>query len=193
MESDPAHRRQMLGILHGILRAHPEGIKEYDLLLILKEKGLPLFKDLEFADPLVLFRTHFMLFHLLYHLRDRLDMAKKGIVEIHALKIVLLPWQSNSRGLPQVRDRMGEYYRDLAQIEGTGRPEINAMIEQFWQDYIAYQFRPESFSVLGLDQKATRAEIKQRYRSLAKQHHPDRGGDAAEFQRIRDAAQTLLR
>ncbi len=44
---------------------------------------------------------------------------------------------------------------------------------------------PECFSALGLGIDATTAEVKQAYRRLAKQHHPDSGGDPAEFKRVR--------
>jgi DnaJ domain len=43
---------------------------------------------------------------------------------------------------------------------------------------------PTCFAVLGLGPDATIDQVKGRYRDLAKRHHPDRGGDAAEFRRI---------
>jgi hypothetical protein len=43
------------------------------------------------------------------------------------------------------------------------------------------------FAVLGLAPDANIDQVKGRYRDLAKLHHPDRGGDAAEFHRINDA------
>jgi curved DNA-binding protein CbpA len=47
--------------------------------------------------------------------------------------------------------------------------------------------------VLGLHRGATVEEIKARFRELALQHHPDRGGDAAAFQRVKDAYDSALR
>lgn len=134
-----------------------------------------------------------MLFHLLYSLRDYLNKEQKGTIEIHFHKIVLLPWQANDQHLPEVRDSLAEYYGDLSNMEDMDQVDVETMIDQFWQDYIAYQLKPESYSVLGLDQKATKVEIKQRYRDLAKHHHPDHGGDTTEFNRISEAAQILLR
>ena len=45
--------------------------------------------------------------------------------------------------------------------------------------------------LLGLGPDAGAAEIKQAYRSLVLQHHPDKGGTSADFQRIHAAAEAL--
>lgn len=49
----------------------------------------------------------------------------------------------------------------------------------------------ESRKILGIDPNADQTEIKSRYISLAKVHHPDKGGDAHEFSRIREAYEVL--
>lgn len=43
------------------------------------------------------------------------------------------------------------------------------------------------YSVLGIDQNASKEEIKKAYKRLASKHHPDKGGDEAEFKRIQEA------
>lgn len=47
--------------------------------------------------------------------------------------------------------------------------------------------RMDYYSILGVDRRASEAEIKQAYRKLAMKHHPDRGGDQAQFQKIQEA------
>lgn len=47
------------------------------------------------------------------------------------------------------------------------------------------------YSILGLNKNASQDEIKQAYRRLASQHHPDRGGDTKTFQEIQSAYATL--
>lgn len=47
------------------------------------------------------------------------------------------------------------------------------------------------YDTLGLQMGATPEEIKAAYRKLAKQHHPDSGGDVSKFQEVSNAYETL--
>lgn len=47
------------------------------------------------------------------------------------------------------------------------------------------------YATLGVAKTATPEEIKKAYRKLASQHHPDKGGDTAMFQKIEEAYRTL--
>tara|TARA_Y100001972_G_scaffold119113_1_gene159991 strand:+ start:910 stop:1779 length:870 start_codon:yes stop_codon:yes gene_type:complete len=47
------------------------------------------------------------------------------------------------------------------------------------------------YDVLGVDEKATSAEITKAFKDLAKKHHPDRGGDETKFKEINEAHDTL--
>jgi hypothetical protein len=47
-------------------------------------------------------------------------------------------------------------------------------------------------SVLGLRWPCTREEVKAAYRSLATQHHPDRGGDPEQFKKVQAAHDRFL-
>jgi len=53
--------------------------------------------------------------------------------------------------------------------------------------------RQQALSVLGLPPNATSQQIKRRYRALAKKHHPDRGGDQRQMQRIIAAYELLMK
>ena len=52
--------------------------------------------------------------------------------------------------------------------------------------------RLEALSVLGLKAGASKASIKQAFRKLVKQHHPDLGGSAEAFRRVNQAYQLLM-
>lgn len=49
----------------------------------------------------------------------------------------------------------------------------------------------DHYATLGVDKNATPDDIKKAYRKLAAKHHPDRGGDTAEFQKIQSAYDVL--
>jgi curved DNA-binding protein len=49
----------------------------------------------------------------------------------------------------------------------------------------------DHYATLGVPRTATASDIKQAFRRLASQHHPDKGGDTAKFQAIQAAYATL--
>lgn len=50
----------------------------------------------------------------------------------------------------------------------------------------------DPYQVLGLHSGAHIRVVKAAYRQLAQEHHPDHGGDAKEFQRIKEAYDKIL-
>jgi len=50
----------------------------------------------------------------------------------------------------------------------------------------------DPYQLLGVSRSASADDIKKAYRKLAKQHHPDSGGDAAQFKKISQAYNEIL-
>jgi hypothetical protein len=50
-----------------------------------------------------------------------------------------------------------------------------------------------AYSVLGLTRGATKEEVTKAFRALALEHHPDRGGNGADFSRVQEAHGVVLK
>jgi curved DNA-binding protein len=50
---------------------------------------------------------------------------------------------------------------------------------------------PDYYKTLGVPRSATASEIKKAYRKLAREHHPDAGGDESKFKEINEAYEVL--
>lgn len=186
-------KENFLNLLYEILLSEPEGIKEFALLKILQEKNVVLFQNQKLHDPLVLFRTHFLLFHFLYLLQDRLRLEKTAELEIHCLKIALSPPIENANTLlPDHADPLREYYLDLTQLEQVEKEDVTTMIDQFWEKYSRFDKRGEALALLDLKDPITDNEIKRKYRQLVLEHHPDQGGKPEQFHRIVAAMEILM-
>lgn len=185
-----------MSLLLEILQLHPEGLGEYALLQHLRGDARSGFASIKSGNSdnsgnsEDLFRTHFLLFHFLYRLRDQLRAAQAGDMEIHTLSIRCHATPcATQQGLTSP-DPLRSYYLDLSQLDTT-RADIDAMLGRFWTRFSRYDRRGEALSVLELSSDADAAAILQQYRRLAMQHHPDRGGDASKLQAIH-AAMTIL-
>jgi curved DNA-binding protein len=47
------------------------------------------------------------------------------------------------------------------------------------------------YNILGVNKQSSKAEIKKAFRTAAKKHHPDKGGDAEQFKKINEAYEVL--
>ena len=85
----------------------------------------------------------------------------------------------------------------LALLQKKNHDELKAIYaEYFYQVYfqyvrerglsLAYVYDPGLLALLGLPPHAELEEIKKRYRELARQYHPDLGGDSEQFIQLVD-------
>lgn len=180
-----------MALLQEILQLHPAGLSEYALLQHLRGDSRSGFAATNTEDNEDLFHTHFLLFHYLYRLRDRLRSTQAGDLEIHTLTIRYYPTANASAQALSQADPLRSYYLDLTQLETTTRADIDAMLGRFWTRFSRYDRRDEALSILELSSDADDAAILLQYRRLAMQHHPDRGGDATKLQAIHAALAIL--
>lgn len=189
---DERHNRLCSQILD-ILRKHPDGLSEYELLCALGGGTSPEFGEPPFADSLALFNVHFLLFHTLYRLRRQLLSECDGHLEISPLKIVLRPYSPGAANQLAETDPLSEYYLDLDNLKQTSRQDIDSMLGRFWTRLRAGDQRQEALQVLELNDPVDYDTIKRQYRRLVMNHHPDRGGDKQRLQAINTAMAILER
>jgi len=180
--------------LLAVLRAHPAGLSEHELLKRLREAN-PLFAAFDARQPLSLFRGHLLLFHALYRLRDRAHRERLGRLVIDPLRIVLEPSMERSPAnasltSPDAGD-LTDWYADLGRWETTTAAEVVELLRRFHAASRANDRRRAALAALGLCDPVDDAAIKRRYRRLAMRLHPDRGGDGERLREINVALAAL--
>ncbi len=173
------------------LQLHPQGISEYQLLKQLRKQPWSWFSDSDLRDPLSLFRSHFLLFHLLYKLDAQLAEQDMQL-QIHTLSIRLLTRTPGQPGLA-TRDPLRSYYLDLQQLADTDRAQVEAMLNGSLQRFHNQDELAQALAVLGLasHNQPSAQQIRTSFRQLVSKHHPDRGGDTAQLQRINQAMSVI--
>lgn len=190
-----------IDVIRSLLSSHlADGKKTslYELVKWLQQPEQSIFNDEALKDSLLLFRCNFLIMHALYRLRLQWRSEQLGELLISALHIQLAPAltatteQSDSTELEQA-DPLQVYYLDLNNLS-TSRDQVELLLEQFWKkmrrpDYSQHQ--DDDLAALELSPPVTAKQIRQQYRRLAMQHHPDRGGDSIRFRQINAAYQRL--
>ncbi len=179
--------RQLLNLL----QEYPGGIKEYDLLVLLDAQGEPLFPDYR-QNNLTLFKSHFLLFHTLYRLREQLWREQRYHLHIHSLDIRLADYHPGNTGLCS-KDSLRDYYLNLDNLFKTDAAAVDDMINDFWLQLSGLDKRREALTVLQLIDPVDDLTIRRQYRKLVMQHHPDRGGDGARIKELNIAMDILGR
>ncbi len=170
-----------------------QGLGEYELLTALRSARVAPFTDLSFSDNLTLFRAHFVLYHVLYRLREELCARQTYHLEITPLKIRLLPFVHSADAALAAQDPLRAYYGDLRQLATVTEADVRELLLAFWRDFAQSSQRRDALQVLGLEADADAATVRRRYRELAMRHHPDRGGDKEKLQELNAAIKVLRR
>lgn len=176
-----------------LLNQHPEGITEYLIIKSLDEHiG---FENIANDYQLAIFQKHFLVMNALYQLQQQLMEEEQIFLDISPLKIQLISGdaQSDNRQLTETtNEKLSEYYLDWSNLQDTKKEDVEKLLEKFWKLYINADNRKAALATLELEEGADHEAISSRYRKLAATHHPDRGGDASRFIKIRQAYETLI-
>jgi len=183
-----------------ILQNASSPIKEYELHDIIGGKAFEEFVD-DCSDDLRLFRQHFIVMNALYELHyellqeniflhiSALDIHIKPLANRNddSIKNELMPDFYNSTGF----NKLSNYYLDWHNFNQTKDKDVEVLLTNFWKNYLAYNEKDNALTCLNLTPTSNWAEIKQRYRQLCQQHHPDKGGNNLYFLQIRQAYDNL--
>lgn len=156
----------LVDILSTMTDLFRQGVSEYQLISKLKNPPYSVFDDEALRDPLVLFKTHFVLFHALYCLRNQWRMSGIGELDIHALNIQLSAptsscdsayesSQKSSKKSSQdssdnsdepenhavdAHDALASYYLNWSNFEETDKESVEALLDSFWTQMGHAQF-----------------------------------------------------
>jgi hypothetical protein len=175
------------------------------------------------ADPLTLYQRHFLLFHLLYRLKDRFYPRGKHL-HVHFMRTFLTDYPPAGRcrfyhphdgrfcgettGGDDYcrfhREKVGDdalallsarhFYLDPSNFYAMDAETIEAFMNGTWEILAHCDDYRNSFAALDLPMSADIPMVKKRFRRLAKRHHPDRGGGSPDrFHDINRAYQVLMR
>ena len=185
------------------------GVSEYALIDLLKKAPYYFFDEDALREPLMLFKTHFILFHALYQLKMNWIQGNEGVLDIHTLNIKLNQCKGNDAQQLRIdeggelteADPLAEYYLDWGNFEKADRKSVDALLNAFWQRMVGGKVTvfneadiEQAHIRLGLPQNehVSLSVLKRVYKKALQVVHPDKGGTQKEAQEVIHAYQLLL-
>lgn len=163
---------------------------EHALIQKLAMDQIEPFSQFDLKQSKGLFNAHFLLHHALYHLQNRYLDEQCFILQIEMTRIKRLPYQAANAALCH-HDAVKAYYLDFQNFLDTTEDDVNELLTSFWEGFTAHESKHQDLSTLGLPPDASYAEVKQQFRQLAQEAHPDKGGNADEFIKLSQAKANL--
>jgi hypothetical protein len=165
-----------------------------------------------------LFTKHFLLYRRLWLFDDELRLATGQRLWIRGIRSTLVdppppgrcgwldpetgryclvacgdrPHCDGHSGSVPASNGMKGYYLDWANLEGMTEEGVRDLVEGFFRWMGNRGAVAGALEAFGLPQDADGRTIKARWRQLSLEHHPDRGGDPAFYQRL-SAAWAVLK
>lgn len=183
--------QRLIATLDSLLSEYPDGIREYDLIVELDTRYQDLYPKPDLSDTLLLFQHHFFLRHCLYVLQQQYSESGQWQLDIDSIKICKRSAHSCEQNQLSRHDPVRDYYLDLSNLNKESQHSVDELLSGFWQAMAAYQHQPDALATLGLTGHESKDEQRKRYRQLAQQHHPDKGGEEERFRAIQEAWQLL--
>ena len=190
---------ELIDLLDLLLSENPAGFSEHQLFKLFQQAPHEFFATDALRDPLLLFQTHFLLFHCLYHLKQRWAISQQAELEISALLIIKRPFifkqvtEKQDQALLRA-DPLAQYYLNWSHFSSTTEDDVETLLNSFWRKV----FNPinaddiqDSLKIMQLDAPVSTLQLKVQYRRLAQAHHPDKGGDSEHFKKICQAFHQL--
>jgi hypothetical protein len=191
---------ELLDILALLLEETPQGFSEHQLLSLLQQPPHTFFARDAMRDPLILFQSHFLLFHCLYLLRKTWRAKQYANIEISALNIQKTAFnishaENNTiQNKPTLSDPLAQYYLDWSQFSSTTSNDVDELLNGFWKKMQRPQQQEDiqqALILMELESPIPLPQLKVQYRRLAQRHHPDKGGDSEHFKKICQAFHQL--
>jgi hypothetical protein len=198
IESDPLLEHQIQHLLVAVeheLRSARTGMNELSLIKSLQRPPWELLGEVSFNEPEKLYPVHFLLFHVLYRLRDQLSETGESL-RISPLNICLETQKVvGGKGVPDGVDTLRQFYLDLSQYR-LPEDAIHQMMDDFWSGRPGKGPAPAetkaAAETLGFEAlPSDLPSVKQRFRRAVMRAHPDRGGNTETIQHLNDAFAVL--
>ncbi|WP_337177684.1 J domain-containing protein [Paludisphaera sp.] len=155
------------------------------------------------------------------HVFPKDDRTGRLTIDMGSRFIPMPAWMAIARAVNErqdVRDALRRWEESIGELFGDWRDRPAMDLRSAWRDYHAgasgiprpwrdaadaiYYARnmprwlivkPDSLKTLGLKGDATAEDVKAAYRRLARENHPDRGGDVASMARINEAYEQAMK
>jgi hypothetical protein len=193
-----------------IVEAATAPLSEYELISQLQEQEW--LTRIDSANTVSLYSAHFLVYNALFQLHAYY-LERQQYLTISALTISLngennvdvnhdgteiesrnvdADSRYNQADITSLRD----YYLDWNHLESATQESVEGLLKGFWDRFVSdddYTNALTALELLNDGQIIDYQQVKVAYQRLAMKHHPDRGGDVEQFQRINWAFGVLRR
>ncbi|WP_241033792.1 DNA-J related domain-containing protein [Vibrio maerlii] len=143
-----------------------------------------------------LFKRNFLIMNALFQLQEL--VSNEYFLQVESMDIKLIPLERCGSESVISSDALKDYYTDWRHYEASAG-EVKKLLNDFWDRYRrnigtgqSIGTYTDALKVLGLDEHASKNQIRKRWRELALKWHPDRkGGNSETFTRMCEAWSVL--